>query len=113
LGVYREKIAIMAKILEIASGAAKKTQIMYQANLNHKVLQRYLSEMAAASLIKFDQTLECYTPTETGHEFLNIYNEYTRCSSAMRKWAGDMQQKRAELDKLSNFKITRLSQSEL
>ncbi|MCW4024189.1 MAG: winged helix-turn-helix domain-containing protein [Candidatus Bathyarchaeota archaeon] len=107
MGIYREKIDIMAKILEIASGNAKKTQIMYQANLNYKVLQRYLSEMGAASLIKFDQTLECYTPTEVGHEFLSIYTEYTRCSSAMRKWACDMQQKRAELEKISNLKISR------
>ncbi len=109
MGVYREKIDIMAKILEIASGNAKKTQIMYQANLNHKVLQRYLSEMAEASLIKFDKVLGCYIPTENGRAFLNIYNEYVQCNSAMQKWAGNMQQKRAELEKISNLKITRFS----
>jgi predicted transcriptional regulator len=111
LGIYREKIDIMAKILQIASGNAKKTQIMYQANLNHKVLQKYLAEMIQASLLKFEKTIECYVPTENGRAFLNVYNEYSQCNSAMKKWASDMMQKKAELEKISQFKTSTLNQT--
>jgi predicted transcriptional regulator len=101
LGNYRKKIDIMGKILQIASGSAKKTQIMYQANLNHRILQKYLAELTQASLIKYEKTMEYYVTTETGHKFLNVYNEYTQNYNAMKKWEGDMLQKKAELEKIS------------
>ena len=105
MGVYREKIDIMAKILQAASNAnAKKTQIMYHANLNHKVLQKYLKEMVQASLLKFEKTLGCYVLTENGKEFLNVYQDYSLCNSTMQKWAGDVQQKKQQLEKISQYK---------
>jgi predicted transcriptional regulator len=38
---YRDKLDIIADILTVASRNAKRTQIMYQANLSYKVLCDY------------------------------------------------------------------------
>jgi predicted transcriptional regulator len=112
LGVYREKIDIMAKILQVASAAnAKKTKIMNQANLNHKVLQKYLNDMVKASLLKFDENLGCYVLTENGRNFLDIYNDYSLCNRTMQKWAVDVQMKKQELEKISHRKHTPLKLS--
>ena len=46
MGNYRGKLDIIADILRVVSGNAKKTQIMYQANLSYRVLQKYLAEIA-------------------------------------------------------------------
>ena len=45
---YRGKLDIIADILTVASQNAKRTQIMYQANLSYKVMMRYLDEVVAA-----------------------------------------------------------------
>jgi predicted transcriptional regulator len=45
---------IIADILQVVSQNAKKTQIMYQANLSYRVLQRYLRNITEASLIDFE-----------------------------------------------------------
>ena len=51
---YRDRLDIIADILNVVSREAKKTQIMYQANLSYKVLQRYLNEIVDASLVTFE-----------------------------------------------------------
>ena len=63
MGSYRGKLDIIADILRVAMGNAKKTQIMYQANLSYKVLQKYLAEIIEASLISFEDEKRCYILT--------------------------------------------------
>jgi predicted transcriptional regulator len=46
---YRGKPAIYAKILEIATDKAKKTKIMYTANLSFNVYQKYLEHLISGS----------------------------------------------------------------
>jgi predicted transcriptional regulator len=78
---YRDRLQIIASILLIASRRAKKTQIMYQANLSYKLLCRYLSEVQDAGLVCFENE-ECYVLTAKGKEFLNKHGEYSkRCKS--------------------------------
>jgi predicted transcriptional regulator len=55
LGIYRDRLAIIADILEVANRSVKKTQIMYQANLSYKVLQKYLTELSEATLLEFQE----------------------------------------------------------
>ena len=40
---HRDRLCIMAKMLEIAKGGTLKTPIMYKANLNSAQLDEYLS----------------------------------------------------------------------
>jgi len=77
---YRDRLQIIADILSIAGRRAKKTQIMYQANLSYKLLCRYLGEVLDAGLVNFEE--ECYVLTARGKEFLNRHEEYSkRCKS--------------------------------
>lgn len=75
----RDKLYIMAEILEIAKEGTLKTQIMYRANLSFTQLNEYLRFMLK---IKFlDRILqndkEIYKTTEKGMNFLTRYREIT------------------------------------
>jgi predicted transcriptional regulator len=85
LGSYRGKLDIIANILHVASQNAKKTKIMFQANLSFKVLQRYLAEITGASLIIFDIEGQYYKITDKGRNFLNIYQEYLEYDKQVQK----------------------------
>ena len=74
----RQRLDIIADILEVVRLDAKKTQIMFKANLSYRVLTKYLSEILEASLITFEQERRCYTLTHKGHDFLNAYKDYCR-----------------------------------
>jgi len=45
MGKYRDRLQIIADMLSVVRGGAKKTHIMYQANLSYTLLGRYLSEV--------------------------------------------------------------------
>ena len=97
---YRDRLDIIADILSVASREAKKTQIMYQANLSYKVLQRYLSEIINASLVRFEDNRQCYMVTGKGHEYLDAYKEYARYNKTMEKRLNDISTKRKILENL-------------
>jgi len=77
MGSYRDRLQIIADILLIASRRAKKTQIMYQANLSYKLLCRYLSEVLDAGLVSFENE-DSYVLTAKGKEFLSRHEEYSK-----------------------------------
>jgi len=77
MGSYRDRLQIIADILFIVSKRAKKTQIMYQANLSYRLLCRYLSKVLDAGLVSFEKE-DCYVLTTKGKEFLNRHEEYTK-----------------------------------
>lgn len=77
MGKYRSRLRIIADILSIASKGAKKTQIMYQANLSYKLLCRYLNDVLKAGLISFNNK-DCYVLTSKGKEFLCRFDEYSK-----------------------------------
>jgi len=78
---YRDRLQIIADMLSIVGGGARKTRIMYQANLSYRLLCRYLSEVLDAGLVKFENE-DCYVLTAKGKEFLSRHEEYSkRCES--------------------------------
>ena len=78
---YRDRLQIIADILSIADRRAKKTRIMYQANLSYRLLCRYLSEVLEAGLIQSEDG-DCYVLTVKGQMFLSRHEEYSkRCKS--------------------------------
>ena len=85
MGIYRDRFAIIADILEAVSKNAKKTQIMYQANLSYRVLQKYLVDVTNASLIYYIPEKHCYELTDRGQEFIEIYKQYCRHSKNVEK----------------------------
>jgi predicted transcriptional regulator len=100
LGNYRDRLDIIADILHVASQEAKKTQIMYQANLSYKVLQRYLNEVTGASLVQFMGENQSYLITSKGQDYLSAYKEYSRTNKSIEKRMNDFSNKRRVLEDL-------------
>ena len=100
MGNYRSRLEIIADVLRVVSGNAKKTQIMYQANLSYRVLQKYLAEITGASLINFEDERRCYILTVKGREFLDAYQEYFKTNRHVEKRLNDVRNKKNFLEKL-------------
>jgi predicted transcriptional regulator len=100
LGIYRGKLDIIADILNVASRKPKKTQIMYQANLSFRVLQKYLTEISGASLICFEDETQRYILTLKGKEFLEAYMQYSKTNRHAEKIIGEVYLKKQTLEKL-------------
>ena len=90
MGNYRDRLDIIADILHVVSEDAKKTQIMYKANLSYKVLQRYLGEVLGASLVRFESTGQFYVLTPKGQQFLEAYKGYSRVNKTLEKRFNDV-----------------------
>lgn len=100
LGSYRGRLDIIAAILRVASRKPKKTQIMYQANLSFRVLQKYLKEITNASLICFEDETQCYALTSKGKEFLDAYLKYSKTNRHAEKIIDEVNSKKQILEKL-------------
>lgn len=75
----RDKLYIIAEVLEIAKEGILKTQIMYRANLSFTQLNSYLRFMLKINLLKklVRNNKEFYKTTDKGLEFLQRYREIT------------------------------------
>jgi len=75
----RDKLSIVAEILEIAKEGTLKTQIMYRANLSFAQLNEYLKFMLKIQLLnKFiDNGKDIYIATKKGMDFLQRHSELT------------------------------------
>jgi predicted transcriptional regulator len=75
----RDKLYIIAEILEIAGNGTLKTQIMYRANLSFAQLNEYLKLLLKIRLLeKFvGNRKDLYRATEKGSNFLQRHREIT------------------------------------
>src|SRR3989304_5939659 len=96
---YRDRLQIIASILSIASRRAKKTQIMYQANLSYKLLCRYLGEVQDAGLVNYENQ-ECYVLTTKGKKFLNRHEEYSKRCKSLEEHLNHVNGEKAALEKM-------------
>lgn len=100
MGDYRSKLDIIADILRVINRGAKKTQVMYQANLSYKLLTKYLTHVMNAGLVRFERATNCYVLTSKGSEFLARYREYSRRNRHVEKQFNDLHNKRKALMEL-------------
>ena len=77
MGKYRDRLQIIADILSVVRDGAKKTHVMYQANLSFTLLKRYLAEVLEAGLVRCDDE-DGYRLTGRGRSFLDRFDEYSR-----------------------------------
>jgi len=84
----------------VSQGGAKKTQIMYQANLSYKLLTKYLAEVVEARLIRLQRKERIYVITSKGIEFLEKYKKYSRHNKHIEKRLNDLQDHRKVLEEL-------------
>jgi len=80
----RDRLYIIAEILNIAREGSLKTQIMYSANLSFAQLNEYLSFLLEMKLIEIvtENERTFYQTTAKGVKFLKNYEEI---SSLLRK----------------------------
>jgi len=68
----RSDLEISADVLRIAKEGAKKSHIVYKANLNFKLVKTYLSRLEETGLISKDDHL--FRTTPKGVAYLNQYS---------------------------------------
>lgn len=85
-------------ILNVASKGAKKTKIMYFANLSHKLLEKYLNETVEVGFIYSDN--DSYEVTKKGRTFLEKYDAFSSRFSKVDIEFQRMQFEREDLERL-------------
>ena len=74
LSQRRSNLEIIAEILRIARRGAKRTRIVYGANLNFKMLREYLDKLQEAGLITISrEDGGLIKTTQKGQEFLQRF----------------------------------------
>lgn len=101
---YRSRLEIVADILGVASEGARKTAIMYQANLSYKLLVRYLKYVIDMGLVKIENG-NIYELTEKGAGFLCEFKNYHERRVEVEKELGEIEEEKMMLkDKFLNTK---------
>jgi predicted transcriptional regulator len=101
LGNYRGRLDIIAAVLNAVGDGAKKTQVMYKANLSYRLLTKYLGEVLKVGFIAFEVKKGRYVVTFKGRAFLERYKDYSRHSKRAEKHLEGVHDKRRVLEELS------------
>jgi len=96
---YRDRLQIIADMLSIVSRGAKKTRIMYQANLSYRLLCRYLSEVLDAGLVSSENG-DHYVLTGKGKEFLFRHEEYSKRCKSLEEHLNHVNNEKTVLEKM-------------
>jgi predicted transcriptional regulator len=74
---YRDKVAIVAEILEMACDGVQKTSVMYKVGLSSLMLNRYMGLMMNAKLVDMAllNSKVVLKATDRGKEFLRHCHE--------------------------------------
>ncbi|PVX27257.1 MAG: transcriptional regulator [Candidatus Bathyarchaeum sp.] len=73
----RDRLFIMAEILNIAKGGSLKTQIMYRANLSFAQLNEYLTFLTKMEFLEItkENRKNIYVTTNKGDRYLEKYKD--------------------------------------
>ena len=95
---YRRRFEIIADIISAAEKGAKKTRIMYFANLSYKLLKKYLENTVKVGFVR--ESGGGYESTEKGRIFLEKYTEF---SSRYSKLVTDFEALKFEMEVLERM----------
>ena len=70
----RDRLGIVASVLEAANLGSNKTHIMFAAKLSFKLLEKYLDLAVNAGLVKVNGCT--YSVTDRGQEYLRRYRGF-------------------------------------
>ena len=71
----RNNLDICVDILHVARKGAKKTHIVYKANLNFKIVKKYINRLIKTGMLSSANDSSLYVTTGQGIKFLIKYNE--------------------------------------
>lgn len=112
MGKYRDRLQIIADILSVVRGGAKKTHVMYQANLSYTLLNRYLAEVLDAGLVSVDNE-DCYRLTRRGQSFLDRFGEYSKRCGQLEHQLNDVNDEKTVLENMVGGNLDRRSNEKL
>ena len=98
MGKNRDRLTIVAAILEAANSGSTKTRIMYGANLSFSLLEKYLQVVTKAGFLKVDG--HRYNITEHGRDFLKNYAYFHKRYDEAKKVIDSLEPERERLAKL-------------
>ncbi len=75
---YRNRIDIIAQLLDAASSPTSKTKMMYRAMLSYEQLKEYLIMLTENDLIAFDKPSRRFATTDKGYQFLKRYEDLNK-----------------------------------
>jgi predicted transcriptional regulator len=75
MGSKRDRIEIIAEILDLCSAPKTKTHVMYGTNLSWKMLQHYLAELQSLGLLQVKEKSSRYISSKRGLEFVEKWKE--------------------------------------
>ena len=81
----RSSLEIAADMLEAAREGARKTSIMYRANLNHALLQSYLGMLVGEELLNRSGEPERFQLSDKGSKLLRHFQELKRLERAYHR----------------------------
>ena len=73
----RNDLDICADILKVSKAGAKKTHIVYKANLNFKIVKKYLRRLIDNGFLLDRSDNGIFVTTERGSDFLEQYARLT------------------------------------
>ena len=112
MGKYRDRLQIIADILSAVKGGARKTHIMYQANLSFTLLKRYLTEVLQGGLVSCDDD-DHYKLTGRGESFLDRFGEYSKRCDHVEEELSNVNDEKTVLEDLIGRDLDRRSNEPL
>ena len=77
MGKKRSDMEILADILRVAESGAKKSHIVYKANLNFKIVEDYLDKLRNSGMITGPQGKEnIFCTTEKGTKYISHFETF-------------------------------------
>ena len=80
---YRNRIDIIAQLLDAASSPTTKTKMMYKAMLSYVQLKEYLLMLTENDLIEYDKLDQSFTTTDKGFQFMDRYEDLSKLIGAI------------------------------
>ena len=98
MGKHRDRLRIIAAILDACVSDTCKTRIMLQANLNFKLLEKYLDHVMRLGLLQLEG--QTYSLTEQGRDFLNDYRHFHNRYINAQEWLKSLNSEYERLSRL-------------
>jgi predicted transcriptional regulator len=75
---YRNRIDIIAQLLDAASSPTTKTKMMYKAMLSYEQLKEYLLVLSENDLIGYDKPSQRFATTDKGFQLMKRYEDLSK-----------------------------------
>uniref|UniRef100_A0A6M3LXS4 Putative DNA binding, helix-turn-helix domain containing protein n=1 Tax=viral metagenome TaxID=1070528 RepID=A0A6M3LXS4_9ZZZZ len=79
----RSGMDICCDILTVAESGARKTRLVYQANLNFKIVNKYLETLIEAGFLEYREDVKTYFTTDQGSYWMTNYGAIVTPMKAM------------------------------